>query len=76
MTSFFNENERKIAVARMNRDMSGDTGYTVNKCMNVKLVHQRLHLLTNPRCLLAHIWSAFKDWKVSVLFLATSGRLG
>lgn len=33
MTKFFNEDERKIAISRMNRDMSGDSGYNINKCM-------------------------------------------
>ncbi|EIM88795.1 MFS general substrate transporter [Stereum hirsutum FP-91666 SS1] len=31
MTKFFNEDERKIAISRMNRDMSGDSGYNINK---------------------------------------------
>ncbi|KAA1472445.1 MFS general substrate transporter [Dentipellis sp. KUC8613] len=31
MTNFFNEDERKLAVQRANRDISGDIGYTVNK---------------------------------------------
>jgi len=30
-TSFFTEEERKIALARANRDTSGDIGYHVNK---------------------------------------------
>src|ERR1700761_4191076 len=30
-TSFFTEEERKIALARANRDSSADTGYHVNK---------------------------------------------
>ena len=30
-TSFFNERERKIALARMNRATRGDVGATVNK---------------------------------------------
>ncbi|KAL5476956.1 hypothetical protein ACEPAI_3142 [Sanghuangporus weigelae] len=31
MTRFLNENERKIAIARMNRSISGDTGLVINK---------------------------------------------
>lgn len=31
MTKFFNEDERKIAIARMNRSTSGDIGHVVNK---------------------------------------------
>ncbi|KAA1474435.1 MFS general substrate transporter [Dentipellis sp. KUC8613] len=30
-TTFFNEDERKLAMQRANRDTSGDVGYTVNK---------------------------------------------
>lgn len=30
-TSFFNERERKLALERMNRNSSGDSGATVNK---------------------------------------------
>ena len=30
-TSFFNEEERKIALVRMNRGISGDTGLVVNR---------------------------------------------
>lgn len=30
-TTFFNERERKIALERMNRSTSGDTGAVVNK---------------------------------------------
>jgi hypothetical protein len=32
-TTFFNESERKLALERMNRDSSGDSGATVNKGM-------------------------------------------
>lgn len=32
MTKFLNEDERKIAIARMNRAISGDVGLVVNKC--------------------------------------------
>ena len=31
MTKFLNESEREIAISRMNRDTSGDTGLTINK---------------------------------------------
>lgn len=31
MTKFLNEDERRIALARMNRGISGDTGLVVNK---------------------------------------------
>ena len=32
MTNFLYEDERKIAIERMNRAISGDIGLTVNKC--------------------------------------------
>ncbi len=35
MTKFLNEDERKIAVARMNRGVSGDKGLVVNRCMRI-----------------------------------------
>ncbi|KAF9446016.1 MFS general substrate transporter [Macrolepiota fuliginosa MF-IS2] len=44
-TTLFNERERRLAVERMNRDSSGDTGATVNK---------------------AHIWMAFRDWRIYI----------
>lgn len=33
MTRFLNEGERKIAISRMNRSISGDVGLVVNKGM-------------------------------------------
>lgn len=35
MTKFLDEDERKIAVARMNRGVSGDKGLVVNRCMKM-----------------------------------------
>lgn len=32
MTRFLTEDERKLAVARMNRAISGDTGLVVKRC--------------------------------------------
>ncbi|KAL9710214.1 hypothetical protein Ac2012v2_006510 [Leucoagaricus gongylophorus] len=56
-TSFFNERERALALERMNRDSSGDTGATINK---------------------AHIWMAFKDWRIytgGVIYLGVNCAL-
>ena len=33
MTLFFNEDERRIAFARINRAISSDVGYKVRKCL-------------------------------------------
>ncbi|PFH50625.1 hypothetical protein AMATHDRAFT_60761 [Amanita thiersii Skay4041] len=44
-TTYLNEREREIAIERMNRATSGDTGATVNT---------------------AHIFKAFRDWRIYV----------
>ncbi len=60
-TTFFNERERKLAVERMNRHSSGDTGATVNKGMEGNLASCGAALIDFP---LAHIRMALKDWRV------------
>lgn len=60
-TTFFNERERRIALERMNRDSSGDTGATVNKGENADPDACGMRRLTIA---LAHIWMAIRDWRV------------
>jgi hypothetical protein len=63
-SKFFTEEERKIALARANRDTSGDVGYHVNK--------SEVSCSPIPReCViyyatLGHIADAFKDWRVGL----------
>lgn len=62
-TTFLNERERQIALERMNRDSSGDSGATVNKGMRMNYLAPcgAGRLTAFP----AHIWMALKDWRVS-----------
>lgn len=53
------EDERKIALARANRDSTADTGYHVNKS---KLFVA--FLLSCAHVFIGHIVDAFKDWRV------------
>ena len=48
---FLNDDEKKLAIERMNRTTTGDSGMHVNKCMS-SLVPQ----LKKRLCLLQHMW--------------------
>jgi hypothetical protein len=48
-TKFFTEEERKIALARANRDTSGDIGYHVNKSESLVLRPSGMRHLCNLR---------------------------
>jgi hypothetical protein len=61
MTRFLTEEERKIALARSNRDTSGDMGYHINKS---KSSASSPGVLAN--IFPGHIVDAFKDWRVRI----------
>ncbi|OCB89282.1 MFS general substrate transporter [Sanghuangporus baumii] len=64
MTRFLNEDERKIAIARMNRSISGDTGLVVYKgFLYLRADFQKTVLTIACE---AHVWAALKDWRVHV----------
>ena len=61
-TSFFTEEERKIALARANRDSSADTGYHINKSKPFAAF-----LISSAHVFVGHIVDAFKDWRVGLI---------
>jgi hypothetical protein len=63
------EEERKIALARANRDSSADTGYHVNKSKLFAAL-----LLSCAHVFVGHIVDAFKDWRVSSIGECCSPR--
>lgn len=48
MTKFFDEDERQIAIARMNRGISGDNGLILNKgitmCLCLEITQLRIYI--------------------------------
>lgn len=68
MTKFLDEDERKIAVARMNRGVSGDKGLVLNRC---KRYLCRFDKSNTNDISIAHISAALTDWRVSALVFST-----